>query len=135
MEDPPALEHARGEPWLTGDTYNLSIGQGYLLATPLQMANVVAVVANGGTLYRPQIVYQVIDADGKVVRGFSKQELSKVPVSATSLEYLRTGMREAILRGTAVSANFKSLAVMGKTGTAEYGQLNEKGERPAMPGS
>ncbi len=123
--------NTRGEPWLTGDTYNLSIGQGYLLTTPLQMANSVAAVASGGTLYRPQLVYQVVDADGKVVRSFNKEVIGHVTLSAGNLELLREGMRAAVTRGTSVYTNFPGLAVVGKTGTAEYGQLNEKGERPA----
>jgi len=52
------------ERWVTGDTYNMSIGQGYVLATPLQMLNATAAVANGGTLYRPQVLYQVLDESG-----------------------------------------------------------------------
>lgn len=123
--------NTRGEPWLTGDTYNLAIGQGYLLTTPLQMANVVAAVANGGTIYRPQLIYQIVDVDGKVVHGFEKQPLQRVTISARNLELLREGMRAAVTRGTALSTNFPGLAVLGKTGTAEYGPLNEKGEHPA----
>jgi penicillin-binding protein 2 len=123
--------NTRGEPWLTGDTYNLSIGQGYLLTTPLQMANVVAAVASGGTLYRPQLIYQVVDADGKIVRGFQKEALGRATISARNLELVREGMRNAVTRGTATAANFPGLAVVGKTGTAEFGQLNAQGERPA----
>ena len=120
--------NTRGEAWLTGDTYNLSIGQGYLLTTPLQMANVMSVIANGGTLYRPQLVYQVVDADGKLVRSFNKEVIGKVTISAQNLELMRQGMRAAVTRGTATAANFPGLAVVGKTGTAEFGQVNAKGE-------
>jgi penicillin-binding protein 2 len=129
--------NTRGEPWLTGDTYNLSIGQGYLLVTPLQMANVVAAIANGGTLYRPQLVYQVVDAEGRVLRGFQKEQLGRVSLSARNLELVREGMRAAVTRGTAIATDFArakmpgTLAVVGKTGTAEFGQLDEHGERPA----
>jgi penicillin-binding protein 2 len=123
--------NTRGEPWLTGDTYNLSIGQGYLLTTPVQMANVVAAVANGGTLYRPQLVYQVIDADGHLVRAFKKEVIGHSSISAQNLELLREGMRSAVTRGTAISCNFPGLSVVGKTGTAEFGQLNVQGERGA----
>ena len=126
--------NTRGEPWLTGDTYNLSIGQGYLLTTPLQMANTVAAVANGGTLYRPQLVYQVVDADGKLVRSFNKEVIGRVSYSAGNLELLREGMRAAVTRGTAVYTNYPDLAVVGKTGTAEFGQLNERANAPHMPG-
>ena len=123
--------NTRGEPWLTGDTYNLSIGQGYLLTTPLQMANVVAAVANGGTIYRPQLIYQLVDADGKVVRSLEREVMGRVTISARNLELLREGMRAAVTRGTAIASNFPGLAVVGKTGTAEYGQLDAKGEYPA----
>lgn len=123
--------NTRGEPWLTGDTYNVSIGQGYMLTTPVQMANVVASVANGGTLYRPQLVYQVVDPDGHMVRAFSKEVIGHSGISAANLELLREGMRAAVTRGTAISCNFPGLSVVGKTGTAEFGQLNAAGERDA----
>lgn len=57
----------RGEPWSTGDDYNLGIGQGFLTATPLQVAQMAAVVANGGFLYRPAIIHHMTDEDGNVV--------------------------------------------------------------------
>lgn len=56
-----------GEPWSTGDDYNLGIGQGFMTATPLQQAQMVSVIANGGFLYRPSIVHHMTDADGNVV--------------------------------------------------------------------
>lgn len=57
----------QGEPWSTGDDYNLGIGQGFMTATPLQVAQMAAVVANGGFLYRPSIIHHMTDADGNVV--------------------------------------------------------------------
>jgi len=57
----------QGEPWSTGDDYNLGIGQGFMTATPLQQAQMAAVVANGGYLFRPRIVHHMTDADGNVV--------------------------------------------------------------------
>ncbi len=57
----------QGEPWSTGDDYNLGIGQGFMTATPLQQAQMTAVVANGGFLFRPRIVHHMTDADGNVV--------------------------------------------------------------------
>ncbi|MDT8307864.1 MAG: penicillin-binding transpeptidase domain-containing protein, partial [Anaerolineae bacterium] len=56
-----------GEPWSTGDDYNAAIGQGYVLATPLQMAQMAAIVANRGYLYRPRLVHHMTDQDGNVV--------------------------------------------------------------------
>ena len=57
----------QGEPWSTGDDYNLGIGQGFMTATPMQQAQMAAVIANGGFLYRPSIVHHMTDADGNVV--------------------------------------------------------------------
>ncbi len=57
----------QGEPWSTGDDYNLGIGQGFMTATPLQQATMTAVIANGGFLYRPSIVHHMTDADGNVI--------------------------------------------------------------------
>lgn len=58
----------QGEPWSTGDNYNLGIGQGFMTSTPLQVAQMAAVVANGGFLYRPTIIHHMADEDGNVVK-------------------------------------------------------------------
>ena len=120
-----------GEPWVTGDTYNASIGQGYVLVTPLQMVNAMAALANGGTLYRPQVVYQVVDEQGYTVRDFSPQELGKLPVSQDNINIVREGLRYTITDGTGHRANLVEIAVAGKTGTAEYfGPLDAQGNLP-----
>lgn len=110
------------ESWVTGDTYNMSIGQGFVLATPLQVLNATAAVANGGTLYRPQLVREIIDSDGNTVRAFAPDVIRQVPVSAQNLELVRQGMRGAVAgpAGTAHAINVPGVAVAGKTGTAEY---------------
>ncbi len=120
-------------PWVTGDTYNMGIGQAFVLVTPLQMVNIAATVANGGTLYKPQIVRQVIDADGKVVRPFSPQVIRKVPVDKTQLDLVKQGMRAAVTRGTARAIDLPEpyLQAAGKTGTAEYGEVDAYGHKPA----
>jgi penicillin-binding protein 2 len=123
--------NTRGEPWLTGDTYNLAIGQGFGLATPLQMANVTAAIANGGTLYRPQLVLQVVDAEGRVIRGFQPEVIGQLPISQKNLERVKDGMRAAVTHGTATACNFPDLEVAGKTGTAEFGEVDAKGNRPS----
>lgn len=121
-----------GVPWVTGDTYNMGIGQSFLLVTPLQLANVTAAVANGGTLYRPQIVRQILDADGKVLRPFTAQVLKQTAVDKTQLAIVREGMRAAVTRGTARAINLPATYLMaaGKTGTAEYGEPDAKGVKP-----
>ncbi len=111
-----------GEYWGTGQTYITAIGQGYSLVTPLQMANVTAAVANGGTLYRPHLVDRVVDADGSVVRR-PGGIIRRIPVDAAHLALIREGMRGAVEYGTAVRSWSRlpvGLSVAGKTGTAEF---------------
>jgi penicillin-binding protein 2 len=119
------------EPWLTGDTYNMSIGQGYLLSSVLQMANVTAAVANGGTLYKPQVVYQVSDSEGKVIRPFAPQKIRTLPISKANLEIVREGMTAAVSHGTARGLGLTGVTAAGKTGTAEYGAPDAQGAHRA----
>jgi penicillin-binding protein 2 len=111
--------------WALGDTLQAAIGQGFDLVTPLQLANVTAAVANGGTLYKPQVVQQIIKNDGgTIVRDFKPEVLRTVPVSAENLAYIRQGMRDAVsgVHGTAKKTDLKGVQVAGKTGTAEFGE-------------
>ena len=110
-----------GQTWATGDTYNFAIGQGYLLVTPLQMLNVTAAVANGGTLYKPQIVDHIADLDGTVVRTFKPQPLPKhIDIKLQNLQLVQQGMEAAVMWGTATGAQVPGVRVAGKTGTAEF---------------
>lgn len=123
------LNYAEG--WTTGDTYNVAIGQGFILVTPLQLLNATTAVANGGTLYRPQIVYQVTDAEGQVIRPFAPEVIGQVPVSEENLATVREGMRMVVEWGTARRAKLEGVEVAGKTGTSEYpGPLDEEGHLP-----
>jgi penicillin-binding protein 2 len=108
------------ERWLTGDTYNMSIGQGAVLATPLQMVNATAVVANGGTLYRPQILYQVLDDDGGIVQDFAPDVIRRLPIDPAHLATVAEGMEGAVAWGSAPAAYLDTVRVAGKTGTAEF---------------
>ena len=109
------------ERWTTGDTYNMTIGQGYMWSTPLQVVNATAAVANGGTLYRPQLVLQTRDVEGNVVRDYQPDVIRELPVSQENLALVREGMRAAVLRGTAEWLQVGGgLKVAAKTGTAEF---------------
>lgn len=120
-----------GETWVTGDTYNAAIGQGFILTTPLQMLNATAAVANGGALYRPQVVREIRDAGGNVVRAFTPDLVRRVPISDENLAIVREGMRGAVTHGTAWAANLGGVAVAGKTGTAEFpGERDWEGNLP-----
>jgi penicillin-binding protein 2 len=121
------------ENWLTGDTYNMSIGQGYILVTPLQMANVTAAVANRGYLWKPQLVDYITDDQGNVVRPFAPALLREVPVDPRDLDIVREGMYAAVNwpNGTAARAiRVPGVVVAGKTGTAEFARDDNKDGKP-----
>lgn len=110
-----------GENWSTGDTYNFSIGEGYLEVTPIQMLNAAAAIANGGTLYQPQILHHVETIDGRVVSTFRPKTISQtLPISSTHLALVRQGMELAVTAGTSTKAQVPGVRVAGKTGTAEF---------------
>ncbi|HDQ34956.1 MAG TPA: penicillin-binding protein 2 [Chloroflexi bacterium] len=108
------------ETWTTGDTYNLSIGQGFLLATPLQMLNSLNAIANGGTLYQPQLIHHITDANGLTVRDYTPQVIGTLDVDASVIQLVREGLYLAVADGTASRARLENVTVAGKTGTAEY---------------
>ena len=110
------------ETWTTGDSYNMSIGQGYMLSTPLQVLVSAAAVANGGKVMQPQIVYQITDANGGLQRNFEPKVVRELPVSPENLRYIQEGMWSAVNApaGTAIASQIAGITVAGKTGTAEY---------------
>ena len=112
----------RAENWTTGDTYNFSIGQGFLIATPLQVLSAYAAVANNGVVMQPHIVAQVTDADGNVVQRFTPKAARTLPISSENLAVVKQGL-EAVVNsdtGTGKTARVDGVHIAGKTGTAEY---------------
>jgi penicillin-binding protein 2 len=115
-------------PWSIGDTVVTGIGQGYNLVTPIQLVNVTAAVANGGTLFKPQLVKNITHPSGKVVQDYQPQVLGQVPVSPQNLAIVRQGMLQVVadkVKGTAHRMTIDKVSgikVAGKTGTAEYGE-------------
>lgn len=113
--------HTYQESWSTGDTYNLSIGQGFLEVTPLQMLNAINAVANDGTLYRPQIVHHVADAEGETTEPFEPETIRDLPIDGEYLSLVREGMEGAVAYGTAARrGQIEGLRIGGKTGTAHF---------------
>lgn len=114
------------ERWSSGYTANTSIGQGMVLASPVQMAMIAATVANGGTCYYPRMIDRVVDQDGKVLL----QEPAKVRsnlitdggLKPEQIEKVRLGMKKVVNEGggTAGKARIKDVEVAGKTGTAQF---------------
>ncbi|HEY8742308.1 MAG TPA: penicillin-binding transpeptidase domain-containing protein, partial [Chloroflexota bacterium] len=124
VPDPSWKQATYREGWLPGDAVNLSIGQGYLLASPLQVLNYYAALANGGTLWVPRIVDKVVGADGQVLNANPAKRLGTIPASQAALQLIRQGLHDVVSSsiGTGYAA-FKGLAVSaaGKTGTAQAG--------------
>jgi penicillin-binding protein 2 len=113
------------ETWSSGQTANVSIGQGYVLTTPLQMAMVAATVANGGISYYPRIVDRVLDRNGDIIRREPvkiRADLREQGLAPEQIETVRRGMWDAVNRGggTAPAARLKGYEVAGKTGTAQF---------------
>lgn len=114
-----------GEKWYEGDTVNISIGQGFMLVTPLQMAVVTAAVANGGKVVQPHLVQQVVSFQGRVMARPGFKPLRRLKVAAGHWAAVRQGMRGAVLYGTGVAANSEYVHVAGKTGTVENSPSSE----------
>ncbi|MGD2050513.1 MAG: penicillin-binding protein 2, partial [Chloroflexota bacterium] len=115
----------QGEPWSTGDDYNMGIGQGFVTATPLQVAQMAAIVANGGFLYRPTIIHHITDSEGNVIQPFEPEVLNSVNVDRQWLDIVAEGMRRVNQEG-GTAASFTEwldefgITSAGKTGTSEY---------------
>lgn len=120
IPDPAWKKKTRNEAWVTGDTYNMAIGQGDVLATPLQVVNMTSVVANGGYVYRPHLVHQIVSADGTLTNTLSAQIVRRLPIDSRYFQIVREGMRGAVTHGTAWKANLDQIEVAAKTGTAEF---------------
>jgi penicillin-binding protein 2 len=120
LPDPAWKERRFNERWYVGDDYITAIGQGFVTATPLQIANAIAAIANGGTLFTPRTVAAVRDARGKITPFQPNTHRSGV-VSSDILKVVREGMRETVTEGTAQSLRDLPVSIAGKTGTAQYG--------------
>jgi penicillin-binding protein A len=100
------------------DIARVAIGQERLLVTPLQMAEVAAAVANGGSLMKPQIWNRVVDPDGRVVESLDPSEYGQ-PIDEETAAELTVAMEGVVERGTGTNARISGISVAGKTGTAE----------------
>ncbi|MBU2550357.1 MAG: penicillin-binding protein 2 [Proteobacteria bacterium] len=108
-------------PWHKGETLSVIIGQGYNLATPLQMARVIATVFNGGILYRPHLVKLITDAEGRPVKKFEPEALGRLDIRPEYIEAVRQGLTGVVNEpgGTGRRARVEGVIVAGKTGTAQ----------------
>jgi penicillin-binding protein 2 len=118
---------ARAQPWYAGETLSVAIGQGYTLFTPLQAANMIAAVANGGTLYKPSIVLRQESADGTILHETAPEVLHQLPLKPQHLAVVRQSLWGVVNdpKGTGKKAHHEHIAIAGKTGTAQVVRLPE----------
>lgn len=121
-----------GENWYDGENLSIAIGQGYDLATPLQLAMFTATVANDGYLYTPFIVAKITDGDGNIVHEFKPALKSKLPVKSENLRQIQNGMFKVVNAGygTGRRAALSDVLVAGKTGTSQVVSRRTKGDEP-----
>ena len=112
----------KAESWTTGDSYNMAIGQGDVLGTPMQVLVSTAAVANGGYVVKPQFVQQTVDTQNRVQWQYEPETQERLPVDPGLLAYVQKGMWYAVngVAGTAGNSRVEGITVAGKTGTAEF---------------
>jgi len=115
--------------WYPGDTVNISIGQGYLLVTPIQMAEIGSAIANRGKLFRPRLVSKIVSPDGLVTLEEETALRREIDLPPGAWEEVLAGMRRVVNeeRGTGRLAAHPSIPIAGKTGTVQVGSPPEYG--------
>lgn len=163
IPDPTWKRINQGENWSSGDTYIASVGQGFIIATPLQVLLSAATIANDGELMRPTILGEIEDSDGNIIKSFipdpvwditteplidvfndpsspggceSKLTGEKTTVEPWVIDKVQEGMRQAVLNGT-LTDEFENvnISVAGKTGTAEYCDKYANEKNLCIPGN
>ena len=119
-----------GEPIFPGETYQAGIGQGYDVVTPIQLINAYAALANGGKLYQPQVVREIVAPDGTVVRPFAPKLIRKLAVPRADLKTMREAAREVELVRHTYNLVDLPIVSAGKSGTAEFGVRDRRGRLP-----
>ncbi len=122
------------QPWVIGDTVSATIGQGYNLVTPLQLARYTSALANGGRLMRPYVVERIQTVDGRVIKQSQPEEVGRIPVDPATLGVIQSAMLGVLEdpSGTARRSKLKGIRVAGKTGTAQVVRKDhaDQGKKP-----
>ncbi|MDR2826699.1 MAG: penicillin-binding protein 2 [Candidatus Adiutrix intracellularis] len=121
IPDPEWKQRTKGQKWTPGETMLVSIGQGSVLTTPLQVAQYTAMVANRGRLFRPQLLKDIIDVEGRLVRNVEPEIISQMNIDSQIMKAVRESL-EAVVDspwGTGRRAALPGLRVSGKTGTSQ----------------
>ncbi len=163
IPDPTWKRINQGENWSSGDTYIASVGQGFIIATPIQVLLSASTIANDGVLMRPTILHEIVDSEGNIIKSFlpdpvwditndpvidvfnepnspggceSKLTGEKKSVEPWVIEKVQEGMRMAVLDGT-LTNEFENvnISAAGKTGTAEYCDQYANEKNLCIPGN
>jgi penicillin-binding protein 2 len=123
-----------GKKWMRGETLPVAIGQGYVLATPIQLASMISTVANEGTVYKPYLVQSIADPAGNVIREFHPEILTRITgIKPESYRMVKQGLFSVVNApgGTGSAARLNEVEVAGKTGTSQVVKLGvQKGNLP-----
>ena len=116
-----------GKRWYHGETLPVSIGQGYVLMTPIQMASMIATVANEGTVYRPFLVKRIVDTDGKTLKEFKPEVIGRTGISPANFRLVKQGLFSVVNDpgGTGGMARLYDVRVAGKTGTSQVVKMRD----------
>jgi penicillin-binding protein 2 len=122
------MKATHGRKILNGDIANMSIGQGDIQVTPLQMAQAIGIIANGGTFYQTRLVQQVQTFDNQIVTAYQVRAKKTLDVSSDTMDQVRDGMVNVVngAAGTAHQASLDNVEVAGKTGTAQWGPKHKE---------
>ena len=121
LATPEWKEQEKNERWYIGDTYHLSIGQGDILVTPLQVANYTAAIANGGILFQPHLVREINDPETSQKRKAPQKVIRENFIDLEDLNLIKKGLRAAVTKGSARKLANLAIEIAGKTGTAQVG--------------
>jgi penicillin-binding protein 2 len=128
VPSPEWKQERRGVSWVGGDTVNLSIGQGDINTTPLQLADMMALIINGGTVYQPHLLKEVRDATTfQVVEQVTPKVLRTTGLKLETIKELKTALRSVVTTGTPKDVmTTRSVQIAAKTGTSETGNVDDK---------
>jgi penicillin-binding protein 2 len=121
---------ALGDEIFPGEVYQAGIGQGYDAVTPLQLINAYAALANGGKLYEPRLVHDVLGPDGQVVKAFEPALIRELDVKPSVLKEMREAARSTVTIRHTYNLVDLPIVIAGKSGTAEFGTRDSKGRLP-----
>ena len=119
-------QRTRGEPWYPGETISVAIGQGYVTVTPLQMAKVIGMIGNNGTVFQPHVLRGVRGRRGEWIDEWSPTQAVPLTLPAHQLEAIQSALAAVVTEGTARGARSSVVPLAGKTGTAQVVSLRSE---------